>query len=193
MGTFVSIADLLGFLLIFKGTLDLIESIASQDVNSVWWLGLIAGLLKLGLGFGLRNSISPRGPPPLALGRVFRPVPRDLLDCVRLPASISQLISIHDVSRAGRFLGQRGCPGPAGELERSSDRAGEARIGPWNWNSSGAETSGRPVELSLNCGTRTCGSGAQEAGIRSWTSSRSACDTSTARKSGQHKLADPSS
>jgi uncharacterized membrane protein HdeD (DUF308 family) len=51
IGTFVSIADLLGFLLIFKGTLDLVTSIMSQAVNSVWWLGLVAGLLELFLGF----------------------------------------------------------------------------------------------------------------------------------------------
>ncbi len=59
VGTFVSIADLLGFLLIFKGTLDLIESIAGQDVNSVWWLGLIAGLLELGLGFWAAQQYFP--------------------------------------------------------------------------------------------------------------------------------------
>jgi len=51
VGTFVSVADVLGFLLIFKGTLDIVTSITSQDVNSVWWLGLVAGLLELGLGF----------------------------------------------------------------------------------------------------------------------------------------------
>jgi uncharacterized membrane protein HdeD (DUF308 family) len=59
IGTFVSIADVLGFLLIFKGSLDLITSIASQDVNSVWWLGLIAGLLELGLGFWAAQQYFP--------------------------------------------------------------------------------------------------------------------------------------
>jgi uncharacterized membrane protein HdeD (DUF308 family) len=59
VGTFVSIADVLGFLLIFKGTLDLIESIASQEVNSVWWLGLLAGLLELGLGFWAAQQYFP--------------------------------------------------------------------------------------------------------------------------------------
>jgi uncharacterized membrane protein HdeD (DUF308 family) len=51
VGTFVSIADLLGLLLILKGTLDLVGSIMSSGVNAVWWLGLIAGLLELFLGF----------------------------------------------------------------------------------------------------------------------------------------------
>jgi uncharacterized membrane protein HdeD (DUF308 family) len=59
IGTFVSIADVLGFLLIFKGTLDLVTAISSQDVNSVWWLGMIAGLLELGLGFWAAQQYFP--------------------------------------------------------------------------------------------------------------------------------------
>jgi len=50
VGTFVSLADLLGFLLIFMGALDLISAVMSQGVNSVWWLGLIVGILELLLG-----------------------------------------------------------------------------------------------------------------------------------------------
>jgi len=59
IGTFVSIADVLGFLLIFKGTLDLLTSITTQDLNSVWWLGLVAGLLELGLGFWAAQQYFP--------------------------------------------------------------------------------------------------------------------------------------
>lgn len=59
LGTFVSIADVLGFLLIFKGTLDIVSSISSQPLNPVWWLGLIAGLLELGLGFWAAQQYFP--------------------------------------------------------------------------------------------------------------------------------------
>jgi uncharacterized membrane protein HdeD (DUF308 family) len=59
IGTFVAIAQALGFLLIFKGTLDLVTSIASQSVNPVWWLGLIAGLLELLLGFWAAQQYLP--------------------------------------------------------------------------------------------------------------------------------------
>jgi uncharacterized membrane protein HdeD (DUF308 family) len=59
VGTFVSIADVLGLLLIFKGTFDLISSIMGQPVNSVWWLGLIAGLLELFLGFWVSQQYFP--------------------------------------------------------------------------------------------------------------------------------------
>jgi uncharacterized membrane protein HdeD (DUF308 family) len=48
---FWSLAIIIGFLLIFKGSLDLIESIASQPFNPIWWLGLIAGILEIALGF----------------------------------------------------------------------------------------------------------------------------------------------
>jgi uncharacterized membrane protein HdeD (DUF308 family) len=48
---FWSLASVLGLLLIFKGTLDLINAIMTRDVNSAWWLGLVAGILELVLGF----------------------------------------------------------------------------------------------------------------------------------------------
>jgi uncharacterized membrane protein HdeD (DUF308 family) len=48
---FWSIASVLGLLLIFKGTLDIITAIDNRDVNPSWWLGLVAGILELLLGF----------------------------------------------------------------------------------------------------------------------------------------------
>jgi uncharacterized membrane protein HdeD (DUF308 family) len=59
IGTFVSIADLLGFLLIFIGALDLISSVMSQRINSVWWLGLIIGVLELLLGIWASQQYFP--------------------------------------------------------------------------------------------------------------------------------------
>jgi uncharacterized membrane protein HdeD (DUF308 family) len=48
---FWSLASVLGLLLIFKGTLDLITAVMTRDVNSAWWLGMLAGILELVLGF----------------------------------------------------------------------------------------------------------------------------------------------
>ena len=48
---FWSLASVLGLLLIFKGTLDLISAIVTRDVNPSWWLGLVTGILELILGF----------------------------------------------------------------------------------------------------------------------------------------------
>jgi uncharacterized membrane protein HdeD (DUF308 family) len=59
IGTFVSIADVLGFLLIFMGALDLITSAMSQGGNSVWWLGLVVGVLELLLGIWASQQYFP--------------------------------------------------------------------------------------------------------------------------------------
>jgi uncharacterized membrane protein HdeD (DUF308 family) len=51
IGAFYELASILGFLLIFKGTLDVIGSIMQKEVSDLWWLGLIVGILELLLGF----------------------------------------------------------------------------------------------------------------------------------------------
>jgi uncharacterized membrane protein HdeD (DUF308 family) len=48
---FWTLASILGLLLIFKGTLDIISSVDAREVNSAWWLGLVAGILEVFLGF----------------------------------------------------------------------------------------------------------------------------------------------
>ena len=48
---FWALASVLGLLLIFKGTLDIIAAIMTKEVNPSWWLGLVTGILELVLGF----------------------------------------------------------------------------------------------------------------------------------------------
>ena len=48
---FWTLASILGLLLIFRGTLDIISSVDARDANSAWWLGLVAGILEILLGF----------------------------------------------------------------------------------------------------------------------------------------------
>ena len=48
---FWTLASILGLLLIFRGTLDIITSVDARAVNSVWWPGLLAGILEILLGF----------------------------------------------------------------------------------------------------------------------------------------------
>ena len=50
-GAFWTLASILGLLLIFRGTLDIFTSTSSREVNSIWWLGLVAGILEILLGF----------------------------------------------------------------------------------------------------------------------------------------------
>jgi uncharacterized membrane protein HdeD (DUF308 family) len=56
---FWSLAAVLGFLLIFKGFLDIFESIALQSLGGAWWLGLLTGILELGLGFWASQQYYP--------------------------------------------------------------------------------------------------------------------------------------
>ena len=56
---FWSLASVLGLLLIFKGTLDLITSVETRDINRAWWLGLLAGIIEIFLGFWVSNQEFP--------------------------------------------------------------------------------------------------------------------------------------
>jgi hypothetical protein len=49
--TVLVIADVLGLLLLVIGVFWIVEAFATMQTNSFWWLGLIAGIMMLGLGF----------------------------------------------------------------------------------------------------------------------------------------------
>jgi len=48
--TFVSLAAVFSFFLIFAGAFDLIQAISARHEIDVWWLQLIGGIIELGLG-----------------------------------------------------------------------------------------------------------------------------------------------
>jgi uncharacterized membrane protein HdeD (DUF308 family) len=48
---FWALASVLGFILLFMGVFEIIKAVAVKDVNPLWWLGLIAGILFLVLAF----------------------------------------------------------------------------------------------------------------------------------------------
>lgn len=49
--TFAAIADILGFLFLIVGIFWIVEAFAAKEVNPLWWLGLIAGILMVALAF----------------------------------------------------------------------------------------------------------------------------------------------
>ncbi|MDY6795865.1 MAG: DUF308 domain-containing protein [Actinomycetota bacterium] len=49
--TFAALADALGFLFLLVGVFWIIEALSTKDMNSMWWLGLVAGILMVILGF----------------------------------------------------------------------------------------------------------------------------------------------
>ena len=49
--TFLALAAVFSFFLVFAGTIDIISSISARKVIDVWWLQLIAGIIELVRGF----------------------------------------------------------------------------------------------------------------------------------------------
>ena len=49
--TFVALAAIFSFLLIFAGVFDIIISVSARHEIEVWWLQLVGGIIELALGF----------------------------------------------------------------------------------------------------------------------------------------------
>jgi uncharacterized membrane protein HdeD (DUF308 family) len=49
--TFAALADILGFLFLIVGVFWIIQAFATREVNELWWLGLLAGILMIVLAF----------------------------------------------------------------------------------------------------------------------------------------------
>jgi uncharacterized membrane protein HdeD (DUF308 family) len=49
--TFAAIADLLGFLFLIVGVFWIIQAFVSREINELWWLGLVSGILMVVLAF----------------------------------------------------------------------------------------------------------------------------------------------
>jgi uncharacterized membrane protein HdeD (DUF308 family) len=56
---FWALASILGFLLVLKGSVDVIVSAMTKEVNEFWWLGLVTGILELLLGFWASQQLFP--------------------------------------------------------------------------------------------------------------------------------------
>ncbi|MSO38249.1 MAG: hypothetical protein EXQ69_08375, partial [Acidimicrobiia bacterium] len=49
--TFAEFANMLGFILLLVGAMWIIEAFGQKDTNSLWWFGLVAGIMMLVLAF----------------------------------------------------------------------------------------------------------------------------------------------
>ena len=56
VNTFFALASVLGLILIFYGSFEIIQAIASRAVNPYWWLNLITGILLILLAFWVSGS-----------------------------------------------------------------------------------------------------------------------------------------
>jgi uncharacterized membrane protein HdeD (DUF308 family) len=58
---FWALASILGFLLLFKGSFDIIAAAMTKDVNDLWWLGITVGVLEILLAFWVSQQFfTPR-------------------------------------------------------------------------------------------------------------------------------------
>src|SRR3954453_10309901 len=61
IGAFYELASILGFLLVLKGSLDLVGSVIQREVSELWWLGVLTGGLEILLGFwASQQMFAPR-------------------------------------------------------------------------------------------------------------------------------------
>ena len=56
VNTFFALASVLGLILTFYGTFEIIQGVASRAVNPYWWLNLITGILLVLLAFWVSGS-----------------------------------------------------------------------------------------------------------------------------------------
>lgn len=49
--TFLVLAAIIGWYLLFDGTVNVVVSVVSRSVNDLWWLGLILGIAEILVGF----------------------------------------------------------------------------------------------------------------------------------------------
>jgi hypothetical protein len=56
---FWALASVVGFLLIFKGAIDIIEAVMTKEFNNLWGLGLAAGIIEVLLGFWASQQYYP--------------------------------------------------------------------------------------------------------------------------------------
>jgi hypothetical protein len=61
IGAFYELAAILGIVLVLKGGMDIAMSASAHGVSDLWWLGLVAGLLEVFLGFWVSQQFfAPR-------------------------------------------------------------------------------------------------------------------------------------
>jgi uncharacterized membrane protein HdeD (DUF308 family) len=96
VNTFFALASVLGLILILYGTFEIIQGVASREVNPYWWLNLVTGILLILLAFWVSGS-----------DRVYALAQRTYLilfwvGFLALFRGIEQIILAFAVHRAGR-------------------------------------------------------------------------------------------
>lgn len=56
VNTFFALVSVLGLVLLLQGAFEIIQGVSSRGENSLWWLGLVAGILLILLAFWVSGS-----------------------------------------------------------------------------------------------------------------------------------------
>jgi uncharacterized membrane protein HdeD (DUF308 family) len=61
INAFWELASILGFLLMLKGSFDIVGAVVTRETNVLWWLGLVVGILEVLLAFWVSQQFfAPR-------------------------------------------------------------------------------------------------------------------------------------
>jgi uncharacterized membrane protein HdeD (DUF308 family) len=106
VNTFFALASVLGLILILYGTFEIIQGVASREVNPYWWLNLVTGILLILLAFWVSGS-----------DRVYALAQRTYLilfwvGFLALFRGFEQIFLAFTVRRAGRDAAAVDAPGP---------------------------------------------------------------------------------
>jgi uncharacterized membrane protein HdeD (DUF308 family) len=106
VNTFFALASVLGLILILYGTFEIIQGVASREVNPYWWLNLVTGILLILLAFWVSGS-----------DRVYALAQRTYLilfwvGFLALFRGIEQIVLAFAVHRAGRDAAAVDAAGP---------------------------------------------------------------------------------
>jgi uncharacterized membrane protein HdeD (DUF308 family) len=98
VNTFFALASVLGLILIFEGTFEIVRGVASREENRFWWVGLVSGILLILLAFWVSSS-----------DRVFNLANRTFLilfwvGFMALIRGFTQIMLAFSVRRTGRDL-----------------------------------------------------------------------------------------
>jgi uncharacterized membrane protein HdeD (DUF308 family) len=59
INAFWALASVIGLLFVLYGAFDIISSVAAREISGTWWLGLVAGILLIFLGFWASQQMFP--------------------------------------------------------------------------------------------------------------------------------------
>lgn len=108
--TFVAVASIFAWVLLFKGAYDIIIAIATKDETELWWFRLIVGILEIALAFWAASGVGRSA----ALLVIF-------VGALALFRGITDIFTAFQLRQVGKDMDESGPPpAPAGARQVES-------------------------------------------------------------------------